>query len=227
MNKESPSRKRRSYDNTLRLEQAKQTRERILDSAVKVLESAGWKGASLANVAREAGVSEPTLYRHFRSRERLLVELEARTHGKLGFPGFPETADQLASHVDTLFGKFEEHAPWLRASMQSGLGQEMLARGRAARLRRMRELVETLAPDLEKEQVARVTGVLRVLASWESFDRLTRELGLSRRDASEAVSWALKTLIENPPDGTGIGNGRPSSKTKRSTKRTSAKGRRA
>ena len=208
MNKEQPSRKRRSYDNTLRLEQARQTRERILDSAVKVIETVGWNNASLATVAREAGVSEPTLYRHFGSRERLLEELEVRTQGKLGFPGVPEDAHELVHTVHALFGKFEEHAPSLRATMQSGLGREMLARGRATRLRRLRELVATLSPQLDKDQSARLTGVLRVLLSWESFDRLTREVGLSSQEASEAVSWAIETLIENPPRRARNGNRR-------------------
>jgi AcrR family transcriptional regulator len=222
MNKAQPSRKRRSYDNSLRQEHANQTRERILDSAVKVIEAGGWRATSLASVARAAGVSEPTLYRHFGSRERLLEELEARGQEKLGFPAFPQNAEELVHHVHGLFGKFEQHEAYIRASRLSGLGKEMRARGKAGRLRRMQALVAALLPNLDKREADQLTGVIRVLASWEAFDTLTRELGLTSQEASQAVSSAIEMLLGNQSSGTRKRNSRGRPSNKRITKRTSA-----
>jgi len=47
-------------------------RRRILDAAIEVLAATGFEGASLSAVAIRAGVSRPTVYRHFGSRERLV-----------------------------------------------------------------------------------------------------------------------------------------------------------
>jgi AcrR family transcriptional regulator len=219
MNKDRPSRKpRRSYDNSLRLEHANRTRERILESAVQVLTDGDGKVSSLAEVARAAGVSEPTLYRHFGTRERLLEELEAHWQTKLGFPGLPTKVDDLPAHVGRLFDTFEEHAPLLRSSIRNGVGWEMRLRGRAKRINRIRELVVEKHPDLDDREIDRLTGVLRVLASWEAFDTLT-QLGLSSRDAGEAVTWAMKILMANAPTGAGKKSVRAGSPTKSSGKR--------
>src|SRR5947209_10481180 len=51
------------------------TRLRLLESARAVVEEGGYGAASVAAVAERAGVAAGTLYRHFRSKEELFVEL--------------------------------------------------------------------------------------------------------------------------------------------------------
>ena len=48
------------------------TRERILEATLEVLTRTGTRGLSLSDVAATAGVSRPTLYRWFSSKEALL-----------------------------------------------------------------------------------------------------------------------------------------------------------
>ncbi|MBW4539103.1 MAG: TetR/AcrR family transcriptional regulator [Myxacorys chilensis ATA2-1-KO14] len=49
-----------------------QTRDRLLDAALKVFAQAGITGATTREIARVAGVNEVTLFRHFQSKEQLL-----------------------------------------------------------------------------------------------------------------------------------------------------------
>ena len=161
-------------------------------------------------------MSEPTLYRHFGSRERLLEELDRHVQGKLGFPAIPDSAAEFPDHVESLFGTFGEHAPLLRATVESGVGREMRSRGRRNRGRKSRDIVRAHAPALANDEVERITGVIRVLASWESFEMLTTEMGMSGGDASRAVRWALETLLRDVN-----GRGRAArAVTKTNTKRT-------
>ena len=51
------------------------TRERLLAAAREVVEGEGYAAASVLAVAQRAGVAAGTLYRHFASKEELLVEL--------------------------------------------------------------------------------------------------------------------------------------------------------
>ena len=51
------------------------TRERLLIAAREVVEHEGYRAASVMAVARRAGVASGTLYRHFASKEEMLVEL--------------------------------------------------------------------------------------------------------------------------------------------------------
>jgi AcrR family transcriptional regulator len=50
---------------------AAERREAILDAALHVFSSGSYTGTTTAEIAREAGVSEPVIYRHFSSKRAL------------------------------------------------------------------------------------------------------------------------------------------------------------
>lgn len=49
------------------------TRDRLIQAAIEVFSTAGVLGATTREIARVAGVSEVTLFRHFQSKEQLLA----------------------------------------------------------------------------------------------------------------------------------------------------------
>ncbi|MPY86335.1 MAG: TetR family transcriptional regulator [Luteitalea sp.] len=57
-------------------------REQLRRATMQVFSEAGWRGATTRRIAREAGVSEVTLFRHFGSKESLIHE--AMRCGKQG-----------------------------------------------------------------------------------------------------------------------------------------------
>jgi len=57
----------------LRAEQAAQTRARILDAAREVFERGGYAGARIEDIATEAGVAVPTVYKGFVNKRTLLI----------------------------------------------------------------------------------------------------------------------------------------------------------
>jgi AcrR family transcriptional regulator len=66
---------------------AAERRQALLDAALRVFSSGSYAGATTAEIAREAGVSEPILYRHFASKRELyfacLVEAWRRIKAKI------------------------------------------------------------------------------------------------------------------------------------------------
>ena len=52
---------------------AAERRKAILEAALRVFSNSSYDGATTAEIAREAGVSEPILYRHFASKRELYV----------------------------------------------------------------------------------------------------------------------------------------------------------
>jgi len=54
---------------------ADERRRTILDAALTILSSEGYAGMTTARVARELGVAEPILYRHFSSKHAILCAL--------------------------------------------------------------------------------------------------------------------------------------------------------
>ena len=66
---------KRVYDSPRRREQARETRTRIADSARDLFLAHGWAGTRVRDVAREAGVAEPTVYATYGSKAGLALAL--------------------------------------------------------------------------------------------------------------------------------------------------------
>ncbi len=65
----------RRYASSLRQEQARQTRARILDSAQRLFSERGYANTSMEAIATAAGVATDTVYASFRSKSGLLHKL--------------------------------------------------------------------------------------------------------------------------------------------------------
>jgi AcrR family transcriptional regulator len=76
------------------------TRERIENAAVREFARKGVEGASIADIARRAGVADGALYRHYPSKEELVRALFARNYEALA-----HTLGALEQREDDLPGK--------------------------------------------------------------------------------------------------------------------------
>lgn len=74
--------KPRTQYSPLRRQQAAATRARIVEAAAHVFGSSGYDGARIEDVARQAGVAYPTVYKAFRNKPNLLhAAVEAAMSG--------------------------------------------------------------------------------------------------------------------------------------------------
>jgi AcrR family transcriptional regulator len=78
--------KPRTQKSPLRREQAALTRARIIEGATAVFEFRGYEGARIEDIAKEAGVAVPTVYKVFTNKRNLLKASvdEAMTGGGTG-----------------------------------------------------------------------------------------------------------------------------------------------
>ena len=67
-----PEVKRRPYEGHNRTRQARDTRNRIVESAARLFVRDGYAATSIAAIAREAGVAVPTVYASLRSKANIL-----------------------------------------------------------------------------------------------------------------------------------------------------------
>lgn len=65
----------KSYNSPLREQQAKLTRERILQAARELFRDRGYGATTLADIARQAGVAEPTVRATFKTKPNLVEHL--------------------------------------------------------------------------------------------------------------------------------------------------------
>jgi Transcriptional regulator len=77
------------------------TRERILDAAERILRTRGVVQATTKEIAQQTGVSEPTLYKYFADKERLLLAvLQERLPSPARVAARPGEGDVVANLVE-------------------------------------------------------------------------------------------------------------------------------
>ncbi len=92
-----------------------ETRERILRTAYELFTQDGFTAVGVDRIVAEAGVAKTSLYRHFRSKDDLVVAVLQRhellwTHGLLE----TESARRASSPEDRLAALIEIFGEWLR-----------------------------------------------------------------------------------------------------------------
>jgi AcrR family transcriptional regulator len=188
--------RRRRYESQLRGEQAEATRERILEALVRAM-AVGLASLSIPAVAREAGVSIPTVYRHFGSKAGLFDALGpylARKAGLLPDP-FPTSLDEIETAILEVDRNLDAMDPTLRAAMASPLGQEVRQAAMPARRTMHRAAIGRSAPDLAGDDLDRLADLSVVLLSSGTFRVLRDSLGLDVDVVADRTRWALRTLV--------------------------------
>ena len=136
---------------------AQERRQAIVEAAMGVFSSGSYSGATTAQIARAAGVSEPILYRHFRSKRELyfacLDEAWARLRtvyeNKLAEVG-DRHALRAMIESGTGFRQFKTLVPnlWVQAINEAGRDDEIRRHLR----RHMREVHDFMSGAIRRAQ---------------------------------------------------------------------------
>jgi AcrR family transcriptional regulator len=205
----------RMYDSPLREEQAKATRERILDALIEAMKD-GLAELSVPAVASRAGVSVPTVYRHFPTKADLFKNVADHVGKRTGLMELAPPTDPASLYV-WLRAVVARHATTDQAAavaMAGALGGEV--RRESLMPQRLEILDMALAPamaHLEPAERKHLRNIAVVLSASGTYRTLDSYLGLSPDEASETVVWALRTLVEAAEGKTTRGGKRNTSKT--------------
>lgn len=188
----------------LQQEQVERTRQKILDGLVRVL-NGGVAGLSVPAVAREAGVSVPTVYRYYKSKEELLRGLaeayEARLGGSSPLPPPPADCDRLGPYLRALFLAYEEMEPALRTVIATGTGSRVRRTQVLQHLRMIEDWLDAVAPDLSDEDHVCLRDVIAVLTGSATQRAFKDYLDLPAEEAARLVTWAMRQLVRAAQSG--------------------------
>ena len=186
----------RTYRSDLRAEQAEETRGRILDAALQVM-TTGVASLSIPAVAREAGVSVPTVYRHFGTKAELLAAMyphAARRSGLDKLP-LPTSVGDLRTTLRAFFEHLDALDDMARAAMASPVGDEVRHATMKGRFEKIRRIGDTIEPPLSKADQDRITRLLVILTSSASLRMWREHLGSSVDEAVDDIDWFVKAAI--------------------------------
>jgi AcrR family transcriptional regulator len=186
----------RPYRSELRAQQAEDTRGRILDAAIRVM-AGGIAFLSIPAIAREAGVSVPTVYRHFATKRDLLSAVHPHAVRRAGLEDLtiPRSMDELLAGLRAYVGYTDSLGDLARAAMASPAANEMRRLSIPYRLAGFRQVAESIEPtpsEADRDRIAR----LLVILSASSAIRLWRDqLGSSVEEVADDVDWVLRAVI--------------------------------
>ena len=189
---------------TYRQEQAEATRQRIASAGRKLFGERGYAATTLAAIAAEAGVAEPTVYAVFGSKKGFLLALRQQMHAEVDLPRL--TAEARAA--PDARRKLEGWARLLRRQMERSY--DVIAAHREAarvdpaaaeeyrgvldsRAEVMQELVQELGRDLRSDLDLRTaTDILWAFSNEEIYRELIHERGWT---PERYEIWMARTLL--------------------------------
>jgi AcrR family transcriptional regulator len=191
----TPSR-RRPYDSPLRERQAQQTRDGILDALVVLAGDRRADEITTRELARSAGVSERTVYRHFPDRTALVEALSARfMHLSDRTRIDLHRLEDLQPMVVELMRVLEAHHVEARAEAVLNADPRRYSPATRQHTEQFSDLVGVTFPDLDPDQQVAVAAVVRVLVSSQTWLRMREELGLTGERSGPVVAWAIGALM--------------------------------
>ncbi len=174
---------------------AAMTQERVMEGIASLLRKESGE-VTFELVARESGVPQRTLYRHFENKETLFGAFWRWTNAAIDMPPAPKSPQEVVAHVPALFAAFDRDEPLVRAMLHNPYGRAVrLAHAEARRNKfaeALREITDTLPTDAGRRLLAAVTA----LCSASGWETMKDNWELSGEAASDAAQWAVEALID-------------------------------
>jgi len=174
---------------------ADETRIRILDACVAIL-ARGVAELSIPAVAREAGVSVPTVYRNFADKKTLVAETAAHLRRIRGHHSVPDRIEDLGEAIRKNFEASASVNETVAAALQS---EPILAMRRdsgmhAERVAAMHALLAPLLTDESPSDRENAVLLATVLCSSNTMRAFRDVTGVSPRRAADVVAWTISRL---------------------------------
>lgn len=192
--------KRRPYNRALREAAAEVTRRRIVEAAVALHAERGPSATSHALLARRAGVSVPTVYKHFPTPDDIIPDCTGhvleRSPVRLDealLDGIRDVPSRLRTLAGALYRLHEYLAPWMRWPADLATFPTLEDVHHRMRERRRKLVLEALRPGFRKAPPDGLVDLVDTLLDFPSWRGLT-VVGRSTEQAIALVGDALELL---------------------------------
>jgi len=188
---------------SLRQAQRAVTEQRIIEALAALIDEEHPLEISMAAVAQRAGVSEPTLYRHFPTKRDLFAALAGYQFQTVTAGLAPASVDDLTDAVGPVFQRSADMENVIRWTLAATDPQRVPRPNVQARLDMLRTaLGDRAGRDDTAQFLLRTVLLLTSPMAWLYWKDY---LGLDPAAAAGTAGWAIKTLARasNPPAGPG------------------------
>ncbi|BCW90559.1 hypothetical protein sos41_37310 [Alphaproteobacteria bacterium SO-S41] len=184
------------YESPLREAQKEETRKRILDAAAALIETVSPAGLSFAAIAKQAGVQERTVYRHFPTKDLLLEALWAWMDPRIGIKSFPQSEEELVAFPARVFPAFDDNEQLMRAFWSSPQGREFRLGMNEKRKAAICKSVSAATEEMDPREAAWLTAAVQLLYSGAAWMTMKDYWGFSGDEAGKASSFVIGLLMK-------------------------------
>lgn len=179
---------------SLREAQRAVTEQRIIQALAALIDEEHPLEISMAAVAKRAGVSEPTLYRHFPTKRDLFAALAGHQFRTVAAGLGPASADDLAQAVRTVFQRSAEIENTVRWTLAAPDPERVPRPSAQARLAMLRTALGGVLDGLDDDTAQLLLRTVLLLTSPMAWLYWKDYLGLDPAAAADTAGWAIKTL---------------------------------
>jgi len=189
---------RKTYQSQLRKEHMQQTHDLILEGLIRTMAN-GIVTWSIPDVAREAGVSVPTVYRYFHTKKDLVQALSIYVLQKVGLTNmqFPHSPEELVSLTRELYIRSEGMSDDFRMASLSELAQEVRKEGIPMRIKIIEDALAPVLSSFNEQDRLHLVRIVLLLTSSAMIRAFKDYLDLTGIDAANTVIWAILTLTHS------------------------------
>jgi len=178
---------------SLRQAQRAVTEQRIIEALAALIEEEHPLEISMAAVAKRAGVSEPTLYRHFPTKRDLFAALAGHQFQTVAAGLAPASADDLAVAVGTVFQRSAALENVVRWTLAATDPERVPRPNVQTRLDMLRTALGDQAGS-DDEAARFLLPTVLLLTSPMAWLYWKDYLGMEPAAAAETAGWAIRTL---------------------------------
>jgi AcrR family transcriptional regulator len=180
---------------SLRERQADYVRVVVLDSMIAALEKMNGDDLSMADIAKDAGISLRTLYRYFPDRASVLRAAGDHLYASEGVPLDIASPEDIAASFRHAAGRLGARPRLVRTLVYSGAGRAARSAVRDKRVEILSDALQPISEQLEPKQARRARAIITHLCSAAAWVTVADESGVSDGEAQEAVAWAINALV--------------------------------
>ena len=189
----------RSYESAVRREQADKTRLALLDACEALLLEGPIEEVTLPKIAKRAGVTAPTAYRHFPDQEALMGAFMEHLRHRIGM-GLAAVAAVPPESVHAIplvnYASYERDAAVLRAVMMSPAYERVRL---SRQVDRAGMALGAWAKDrggIPDAQLREMLGAVYLMVTPAAWRWLRDTWSLDGEAAARAASWATRALAD-------------------------------
>ena len=172
------------------------SRQLMLDAAVAVLESGSFSDLTARSIARQANVSERTVFRYFPSREALVDAVADEVRRRMDVPPPPRTLEELQEAPGLLYRRFEA----VRSLVEAALHTELFPRMRDTQARErwvaVRAIVDALAPRRSERERKIAAANIRYFLAATTWHYYRFSFGFTLDETIASAETAIRQTID-------------------------------